>query len=105
MARPPARLNDRFRRSAEAHLEIGCFRCCPIPDIGRPNPGYLGAVGNGRSGQVAEVISLRFGIGETCMREAVEVDSEKHLNRDVALPSHAIGRISDGMAMARIRET
>jgi hypothetical protein len=49
-------------------------------------------------------ISLRFGIGETCMSEAVGVDSEKRLNRDVALPSHR-DRISDGMAMARIRET
>ncbi len=38
------------------------------------------------------------------MSEAVEVDSEKRLNRDVALPSHR-DRISDGMAMARIRET
>jgi len=38
------------------------------------------------------------------MSEAVEVDSERYLNRDVALPSHR-DRISDGMAMARIRET
>jgi hypothetical protein len=35
--------------------EIARFRFCPIPDIGRPNPGYLRTVGNGRSGQVAEV--------------------------------------------------
>ena len=79
-------------------------KVCPLPDIERLNPGYLRMVGNGRSGQVAEVNISPIWDWRTCMSEAVEIDSEKRLNRDVAPPSHR-DRISDGMAMARIRET
>jgi hypothetical protein len=71
----------------------------PIPDVGRLSPGYFRTVGNGRSGQVAEVnISP---IWDWRMSEAVAVDSERRLNRDIAPPNHR-DRIFDGMAMARI---
>ena len=78
------------------------IRRSDIPDIGRLNPGYLRTVG--RDVPARSPNSIFSPIWDWRMSEAVEVDSERYLNRDVAPPNHR-DRIFDGLAMARIRET
>src|SRR5437868_12077421 len=96
---------DFFRRLAEAHW-CGCVLpvMSPFRTLGDSIRATSGRLETDVPARSQKSVSLRFGIGETCMSEAVEVDSEKRLNRDVALPGHR-DRISDRMAMARIRET
>src|SRR5207248_5696027 len=75
--RPTTGVNQRPQTRATLSFST---QSPPFRTLGDSIPATSGRLETDVPARSQKSVSLRFGIGETCMSEAVEVDSEKRLN-------------------------